>query len=384
MTRTSHGRLIIVAGMHRSGTSVITRALKVMNIDLGNNLVAPVENDNPTGFWEDRDINALNQEMLAVVGNDWHHLLPVVPADIAILHEKGYFDRAMNLLATKMADFPLFGLKDPRLSKLLPFWKEIFNQLDLHTDYILTLRNPLSVAKSLAKRDGFAHEKGYLLWLTHVLKSLSDTSGLKRLMVDYDFLMRSSHHEINRMARFLNLDINLTEMNNFTSEFLDENLRHTIHDSDDLSSDEACHPIVRDAYAALIDVAADKTPIDDQGLTQQIDHWLKEIDLLRPCLAISDKLCTAEQQIKSRLEQNEKTISAMSFALGQNEKTISEMSLALEQNEKTISAMRLTLSENAQKITELHLLIEKITQSISWKLTAPLRYAKKLFYYGKF
>ena len=38
-----HTRLIVILGMHRSGTSAITRGLQVMGVSLGNNLMPPME-----------------------------------------------------------------------------------------------------------------------------------------------------------------------------------------------------------------------------------------------------------------------------------------------------------------------------------------------------
>jgi len=56
-------RIVVIIGMHRSGTSVIARGLKVLGVTLGDNLMPPGE-DNPKGYWEDLDINELNVELL--------------------------------------------------------------------------------------------------------------------------------------------------------------------------------------------------------------------------------------------------------------------------------------------------------------------------------
>ena len=53
-------QLIVVLGMHRSGTSAITRGLKVLGVELGDQLIAAVEGDNSKGYWEDSDLNTLN------------------------------------------------------------------------------------------------------------------------------------------------------------------------------------------------------------------------------------------------------------------------------------------------------------------------------------
>ncbi|MCW1935103.1 hypothetical protein OMD46_00125 [Pseudomonas sp. MDMC_285] len=43
-------KIIVVLGMHRSGTSVVTRTLEALGISLGENLMPPAENNNEKGF----------------------------------------------------------------------------------------------------------------------------------------------------------------------------------------------------------------------------------------------------------------------------------------------------------------------------------------------
>ena len=56
-------RAIFVLGMHRSGTSAITRVINLMGIDLGKTLLSiPV--DNPTGHWENKILLDRHEELL--------------------------------------------------------------------------------------------------------------------------------------------------------------------------------------------------------------------------------------------------------------------------------------------------------------------------------
>ena len=110
----------------RSGTSAITRALQVLGVDLGNNLMAPLEDVNAKGFWEDLDFCALNIGALNALGSDWDHLASIGPNEVERLRENGYFTKAVELLNRKVGKSQVFGFKDPRVAKLLPFWKENF------------------------------------------------------------------------------------------------------------------------------------------------------------------------------------------------------------------------------------------------------------------
>jgi hypothetical protein len=87
-------RLIVVLGMHRSGTSALTRGLQVMGVTLGDRMMPPVEGNNAKGFWEDIDLNALNVEMLNAIDS----------VDIEILRKQGYFLRAIELLILKKVE----------------------------------------------------------------------------------------------------------------------------------------------------------------------------------------------------------------------------------------------------------------------------------------
>src|SRR5580700_10564551 len=68
----SRQRAIVVIGMHRSGTSPITRGLKALGVELGEDLMEPVPEDNPTGFWEFKPIYDLNERILASIGMSWN------------------------------------------------------------------------------------------------------------------------------------------------------------------------------------------------------------------------------------------------------------------------------------------------------------------------
>lgn len=85
-------KLIVVLGMHRSGTSLLTRSLKVMNVYLGDNLMPAVKGVNDKGFWEDMDVFHLNEQILSILSNSWHYLLPISSDDVEKLNQH-FFNR---------------------------------------------------------------------------------------------------------------------------------------------------------------------------------------------------------------------------------------------------------------------------------------------------
>jgi hypothetical protein len=316
-------RLIVVLGMHRSGSSTITRALKVMGIQLGNTLLAPQEGVNPKGFWEDADINALNISMLNAIGSSWHQLAPIDSTAVATLHEQGYFLKCGDLLQKKTGDaLTIFGFKDPRVPQLLPFWNDVFRQSNFDIDYILTVRHPLSIANSLNTRDCFDSEKSYLLWIGHVISSLSETQGKKRILVDYDRLVTSPDIELGRIATHLNLAIDQTELTTFKTEFLDPSLRHTKFELNDLILDKQCPPLGHDIYTIQTALASDTISVNDTSLLQQISEWKNEFHRSTSILALIDRLYQVKaeniqlkQSLAERDENTKRLLSSRSWLI---------------------------------------------------------------------
>src|SRR6185436_1943247 len=68
---------IVVAGMHRTGTSAMTRVLGLRGIDLPRHLVAGISGDNDLGFWESAPITDAHNRFLASVGSGWDDVSPI-------------------------------------------------------------------------------------------------------------------------------------------------------------------------------------------------------------------------------------------------------------------------------------------------------------------
>ena len=343
-------RLIVILGMHRSGTSAITRGLQVMGVNLGETLYGAMKEVNDKGFWEDIHINSLDVEMLSAIDSDWYHLAAIDSIDVEILHKQGYFIRAAELLRQKVCRAPIFGFKDPRLAKLLPFWKGVFSHCQFDVSYIMVVRHPLSVAKSLAKRDGIEAEQSYLLWLGHVITSLTGSAGSKRILVDYDRLMQSPGHELNRIATCLDLEVDPTELQSYVSEYLDQRLRHTVYDLNDLMRDDTCPPIVREVYAALLDVASEKTKFDDLELQNKIARWSDEFERLRSPLLLVDRLLAQK----------------------------ASSTQAVAERDVQIASLNQAVAERDVQIANLNGQLTALLQSTSWRVTRPLRFIKGL------
>ena len=63
--------LLLVLGMHRSGTSALCAALAACGVSFGDRLLDPLAGVNDEGFWEDAAVVAIDQQSLALLDPNW-------------------------------------------------------------------------------------------------------------------------------------------------------------------------------------------------------------------------------------------------------------------------------------------------------------------------
>jgi len=254
-------RAILTLGMHRSGTSAVARGLQALSVYLGNNFL-DAQPENPTGYWEDKSIVELNDRVLAALGLHWDSLAPVA---------RNEFDRfRIRLLRRKAAQYvkrtfesrPLWGFKDPRTIRLLPFWLRLLRDRRVNDSYVVVIRNPMSVAASLFRRQAMDAATAQRLWLVHMVPHLRDLRDKPMVVVDYDLLMQQPRPQLERIARRLNLpapsEAASREIDRFASDFLDERLRHTRFSPDEFDPTTDESRLIKAAFFLLYESAADR------------------------------------------------------------------------------------------------------------------------------
>jgi GT2 family glycosyltransferase len=279
-----------------------------LGVDLGERLLPGLPANNDKGFFEDIDLYNLNERVLRAAGSAWDFAAPLTFNEIKRLQDSDFRIEAIDLLKDKSAHTSIFGFKDPRIPKLLKFWQHVFSHCRFRVGYVLVVRNPLSVAKSLEARDGFAHEKSYSLWCSHVIESLSLTQTLPRVLVDYDRFLSSPEAGLAVLAEGLGLKINDLQLKEYLSNFLDENLRHSVFSLDDLSADRACPPMVSDVYAALAEVAAGNKKLNSQWLYELTSQWAAEHKRAQSTLHWMDCLAGQVQELNRQIASRDEEI----------------------------------------------------------------------------
>jgi hypothetical protein len=278
-------RGVVVLGMHRAGTSLVTRGIKSLGIDLGADFVDP-QFDNPRGYWEDRNVVDLNQRVLSTFGLKWES--PDFLTD-ARWQEPGIEAMRLEAIEHIRANFvshPLWGFKDPRTIRLLPFWRPVLERLEVQDSYVVVIRNPLSVAESLIARqpDVFDPALAHSLWLAHMVPYLSMIEKKPFVVTDYDLLMDDPHGQLLRIGRALEIPATAgipAEIDDFVANFLDPGMRHTQFDRLDRDFVPHLSLLVQKAYLCLRRLATDRVGPDRSSFWSE---WAQIEDATRRLL----------------------------------------------------------------------------------------------------
>jgi tetratricopeptide (TPR) repeat protein len=228
--------MIILLGMHRSGTSAVAGMLHAAGIVMGEQFMSPMP-ENPKGFFEDLRIQGINKQILQSIERDWKDLpedaeLERVPESVleAIPQAWSYFK----------SRFDKWGWKDPRLCITFPLWARCLPLQELKILFVV--RHPLSVARSLQTRNGMPLEKGFALW-----REYNDRIAgiLRRYALPYTFLRYERIIEDPKRQQMI-LESRLDVSMGNAWEFIDAKLNRS-----DLENSEV--PVdIREFYAKLL------------------------------------------------------------------------------------------------------------------------------------
>ena len=229
----------IVLGMHRSGTSALTRVLNLCGASLPRDLLQP-QNDNPKGFWESSQIVALNEAILSSMGLSWYSTTPI---SSEWFKTKSALSFKVQAIDTLNQQFQLninrnpvtLVIKDPRMCLLLPLWKEVFVDLGIEAHFILVNRHPYEVSLSLNQRDGFPLIHSCILWLRYTLDAERYTRENSRIFTSYNSLLTDWNNFVSQAITKFNINLPKTsdrEAQYKINDFLDTSLYHSrIEDS---------------------------------------------------------------------------------------------------------------------------------------------------------
>jgi hypothetical protein len=186
-------------------------------------------------------------------GSGWDDWLPTSPTFYGSELENNFLKEATFVLAREFGEEPLILIKDPRICRILPFWKKLFGAIDYDLKIVIPVRSPAEVALSLRNRDGFPLHKGLLLWLRHVLDAEADSRDTIRAIVPWDLLVSNWRSTVVRIQNALGLnEIGFgAETQEIIDSFISEKLRHHLVPDSDISNYSGTLIWVNQTYSAM-------------------------------------------------------------------------------------------------------------------------------------
>lgn len=244
-------RIILISGMHRSGTSALAKVIAGTGFDPGQNLM-PSGKDNKSGFYEDMEIYRLNNNILSDLYLNWNKTELLNLRKLKILFDfilSKYIEEAVDIIGRKLKSSKSIVIKDPRFSILMPFWNEVFRTFeDTDIKQFLTVRNPLDVSGSLLERNGMQKRPGIKLWFYYYYCFLED-AVYDTFVLNYEDLVLNPDLFSNKISKFISVEESL--INKAINEAVNKNQYH--HKSADSSIEDLTKEIiyVKKAYKIL-------------------------------------------------------------------------------------------------------------------------------------
>lgn len=209
---TAGQQVIIVLGMHRSGTSCLTGILEGAGLHLGH--VSRQNIFNPKGNRESKRIIDLDDALLQYNGGAWDNPPARVVWPDNLKQER-------DLIIRGYRDSRLWGFKDPRAMLTLDGWLE--GLAGQNVSFAATFRHPQAVAQSLVKRNGFSLDKGLSLWKTYNEKLLAYQEAFHFPVISFDLTGPEYKDKIGKMLHILSLP-----PGHRAGEFYENELRHEV------------------------------------------------------------------------------------------------------------------------------------------------------------
>jgi hypothetical protein len=368
-------RILLVLGMHRSGTSALTRVLNLRGAALPGELL-PANQANVAGYWEPARVVAWHDELLAASGSAWDDPTEFPAAAFETSAAETFADRVADLLRGELAAAPLVVMKDPRACRLVPLWRRAIARAGRDPLMILVVRHPLEVAASLRRRDDLPIAHGLLLWLEHVLAAEAFTRGDRRTIVTYDRLLDDWRGTVARIEH----DVDLVpsagiDVDAEIDTFLSADLRHERVERAAID-DEAMSDWVRRVYhwherASTDALAADPAELDEvrRELRRAATLYAPVIRVQREALA---RRAADQRDLREQAERDREQWAARWETAAAREQDLQATIAQLQTQESALSERlsaietRLEAREQASAALQAHL--DRITSTRTWRL----------------
>ena len=269
--------MVIVLGMHRSGTSALTGVLTMLGAPMPKNPMIAHE-INSKGFFESIAIMDVNNAILTAGRQRWRDWFPL---DLHTQAIQALKPRIAEVIAQEFGDADFVAVKDPRMCRLMPLWLPAIRSQGYEPLVVLLYRHPLEVAESLRARYNMPLCDGLLLWLRYVLEAEWETRDLPRVFTAMPELLEDWRVCINRIGRVIGADwpIQPEAVAENIDAFLDKDLKHQNLSSELFETMPMMQGWISVTYAAMNAMCQADTPA-----------WRARLDEVREAFDDASKL----------------------------------------------------------------------------------------------
>jgi len=364
----SKRKAIIILGMHRSGTSAVTRICNILGADLGGKLLKAIKGNNDKGFFEHRDVVDVNDKILYEMQSSWLCPFPLEDNWWKKPEIAKYSKDIEKIINKEFAKKDLWAIKDPRICLTLPLLLPILEKMDIEPVFIFVTRSPANVAASLEKRDDFEIDKSYLLWDKYNLDAEKYSRNFKRSFIKYDDVIldwRKSFEEVTSELE-VNWSVKFDDAQGEIKKFIDPNLRHHKKKTNLKSSSPKIFKWTEEIYKKLLEIGKK----DNKTTQKDLDEISKEIKSeFKSSAEFIDFSARETNRYWKEIVDISGDVHKNNVKLAKLERKLGDYNKIKEGNERLNREVRrlTTHVENLQNSIEI------LLKSTSWKLTKPLR-----------
>ena len=310
--------------MHRSGTSALAGSMSLLGANMGDNLLQP-QPENPKGFFESHAVMNAHDEALEILGFTWDDPRPIDFASVSTSQRYRCRQLLLDAAVAQIAGASgVSVIKDPRCSRLVPIWVEVFQELELQPRFVLSLRTAAEAAASLQRRSSASLAVGFELWRQHVLAMERHSRGFRRSIVAFDQLLRDPVGVLEVVESDLEIAFPAAPVANRSAleSFLEPALAHgAVDQAEHIASPEWAEQIERDlrSLSKKANNAATKR-LDGEGVKDRLEprhaaEHATQLHFRLKGLAESNKSGTASAadfaEAISRIESAERVTNAL-------------------------------------------------------------------------
>jgi len=252
-------RALLILGMHRSGTSAITRVVNLLGAKIGDRLVPP-GHDNPSGFWENATAVEINEQLLRELGRTWYDMREMPDGWMETAAAEKALNLAVKFIRRDLGGSAFCALKDPRMCLTAPLWIKAFETLKFEVSCLFVVRDPREVVESLHRRNGWPRSPLYLMWVQYLLEAEAATRGCHRVMVSFDQALDDWRVCMERVAKELHLawPVKLDDAAMAIEAFLDQGQRHHRATDKAVADNDEVPVLVRSLHDVCLETAEGK------------------------------------------------------------------------------------------------------------------------------